>query len=109
VIFEFDGRQMAIWVQMVQTGDQTGKVQGNAFSVAPTANDVDHLKDAIKAKAASTVTCDAFQLTIYAPDPDGDVEVVLPGGVKAKYKEVTKQSTTLTANTANTPYLFELP
>jgi hypothetical protein len=36
------------------------------------------------------------------------VEVVLPGAVKKKYVKVTKQRSALEANTAKTPYLFEV-
>jgi hypothetical protein len=52
----------------------------------------------------------APKLTIYAPDEaHGDVEVVLPGGVKKKYKKVIEPDAALEANSAKTPYLFELP
>jgi hypothetical protein len=90
------------------TGGTARTVDGSCFSVVPTANNVDHLKKAIKPAWNDDPAMQA-SITIYAPDPDGDVEVVLPGDVKAKYTTVTKQSTALVANTEDTPYLFELP
>jgi hypothetical protein len=84
----------AVYVQQVVSN----VAEGNVFSVdmTPTHNfDIDHLKDAIKAKMAPDLDgIAAPKLTIYAPDgAHGGVEVVLPGDVKKNFKKVTKQST----------------
>jgi len=58
--------------------------------------DIAHLKDAIKAKAPSTVTCDAFQLHIYKQ-------------VAGSWTEQTRSSAALQSITEDAPYGFLLP
>ena len=53
-----------VWVQQRSSA---GQLVGVAFMVSPAMNNVDALKDAIKAKAPATVKCDAFAISIFAP------------------------------------------
>ena len=78
-------------IQHSPQGSTTGSTTGTPFPVSVRTADIAHLKDAIKVKAPSTVTCDAHQLIIY--DPDG--------------KEVTDVKQPLKVD--DKPYLFKLP
>jgi hypothetical protein len=98
------------FVDVVWVHPRTGS--GPPFSVTPTANDIDHLKKAIKAEIdVKYPTLIAPDTTIYAPnEAHGDVAVVLPGGAKTKYKKVLDPRELLMRNNGkdDPPYLFEL-
>lgn len=85
------GTSTSFWVQQ---RNRAGQPIGPAFMVAPRMNDLDALKDAIKAQAPATVTCDAFAIDIHAP---GSCEVAKPNLVLAAGSDAEK------------PYYFILP
>ena len=82
------------WVQLVDSPESAMKPSNaTAFEVAPTRNDIDSLKDAVKAKIPEKlVGIASIDLKVYARIAEG------------VWEEVPRASTPLTANTEDSAY-----